>query len=152
MVIDKQMQNALSTPTDERFQSINITADTVSTCAGTTVFYNKSSNIFHSVNIDTSRPRIPKDTQDSTESSDSTSMDVNVVEGWKSHTSAVCRLYGGIETCRHVWCAYLLVHDGPKILLVLPVGMQANCPVGDKAVLQDPADVNIYAIPNVFLS
>ena len=152
MVIDKQMQGALSTPADERFQSINVTADTVAAFSGTTVSYNKSSNISHSVIIDTSRPRIPKDTQEPVESSDSSVTESDVAQGWKSHTSAVCRLYGGMETCRHVWCAYLLVHEGPKILSVLPIGIQANRPVGDKAILQAPADVNIYANPNVFLS
>ena len=153
MAIDKKMQAALSTPADERFLPINITAENVATFAGTTVSCNKSSNVSHSVVIDTSRLRIPKDTQqESADSADSMSGDTEVVEGWKSHTSAVCRLYGGMETCRHVWCAYLLVHDGPKIMLVLPIGIQANRPAGGSALLKTPADVNIYANPDMFLS
>jgi hypothetical protein len=153
MAIDKKMQIALSTPVDERFQPINITADTVSTFSGTTVACNKASNVSHSIIIDTSRLRIPKDMQqESTDPAESMSADTEVVDGWKSHTSAVCRLYGGMESCRHVWCGYLLVHDGPKIMLVLPIGIQANRPLGDSGVLKTPADVNIYANPNVFLS
>jgi len=65
--------------------------------------------------------------------------------GWRSHTSAVCRLYAGMESDRHVWCAYLLVHEGSRIISVLPVGIQANKPAGPASVLQAPAGVDIYA-------
>jgi len=149
MLLSAEIQTNLRVPSDPRFQSINISGDNIKDFAGTTIFTNPVSNVSHSIVIDRSRIRIPKD-KDTTEETDVTDTD-SKESGWKNHTSAVCRLYSGMESDRHIWCAYLLVHEGSKIISVLPVGIQANKPAGPASVLQSPAGVDIYANPNVFL-
>jgi len=144
MTISTEMQKNLNTPVDTRFQSINITPENKQDFAGVTLATNPNTNLTYSIVIDKTRARVPKGS------------DENVMEeespGWKNHTSAVCRLYSGMDTARHVWCAYLLVSDENKIVSVLPIGIQANKPAYSASMLKSPVDVNIYANPDVFLS
>jgi len=144
MSISTDMQKNLSMPTDTRFQSINITPQNKQDFAGVTLATNPNTNFTYSIIIDKTRPRIPKCNDENNMEEES--------PGWKNHTSAVCRLYSGMDTARHVWCAYLLVSDENKVVSVLPVGIQANKPVQSESMLKSPADVNIYANPDVFLS
>ena len=144
MSISTEMQKNLSLPIDTRFQSINITLENKNDFAGVTLAKNTNTNLTYSIIIDKSRARVPK-------SNDEDDMEQES-PGWKNHTSAVCRLYSGMDTARHVWCAYLLVSDENKIVSVLPVGIQANKPAQSTSMLKSPIDVNIYANPDVFLS
>jgi len=144
MSISTEMQKNLSMPTDTRFQSINITPENKQDFAGVTLATNPNTNLTYSIIIDKTRARVPKGNDENNMEEES--------PGWKNHTSAVCRLYSGMDTARHVWCAYLLVSDENKIVSVLPVGIQANKPAQSASMLKSPADVNIYANPDVFLS
>jgi len=144
MTIFTEMQKNLNTPIDTRFQSINITPENKQDFAGVTLATNPNTNLTYSIIIDKTRARIPKGSDDNNMEEESL--------GWKNHTSAVCRLYSGMDTARHVWCAYLLVSDENKIVSVLPIGIQANKPVHSASMLKSPIDVNIYANPDVFLS
>jgi hypothetical protein len=144
MPISPEMQTNLASPSDTRFQSINITPENKTDFAGMTLATNTHTNLTYSIIIDKSRARIPK-------CNDEDTMD-NESPGWKNHTSAICRLYSGMDTARHVWCAYLLVSNENKIVSVLPVGIQANKLAQSTSILKSPTDVNIYANPDVFLS
>jgi len=143
MSISNEMQKNLSMPIDTRFQSINITPENKQDFAGVTLATNTNTNFTYSIIIDKSRARIPKNNDEDNMQQESL--------GWKNHTSAVCRLYSGMDTARHVWCAYLLTSDENKIVSVLPVGIQANKAAQSTSMLKAPTDVNIYANPDVFV-
>jgi len=147
MEISALIQKNLLSPTDERFQSIDINTDNQNEFAGS-VLYKNSNNYSYGMIIDKSRPRIPK----SADNKPLQDEDQDQSNGWKYHTSAVCRLYSGMDPSRHVWCAYLVVFDNTKMISVLPVGLQANKASQSESLLSSPVDVDIYQNPNVFLS
>jgi len=144
MPISPEMQMNLSSLSNARFQSINVTSENKNDFAGVTLATNSNSNLTYSIMIDKSRARIPKSNDEDKADEES--------PGWKNHTLAICCLYSGMDTARHVWCAYLLVSDGNKIVSVLPVGIQANKLAQLTSILKSPTNVNIYANPDVFLS
>jgi len=148
MEISSSIQKNLLSPTDNRFQSIDINTENKKDFAGSVMSKNSNNHYSYGIIIDKSRPRIPKSADNEVLPDD----DANQNNGWKHHTSAVCRLYSGMDVSRHVWCAYLVVFDDSKMISVLPVGLQANKSPQFDSLLSSPVDVNIYQNPNVFLS
>jgi len=147
MEISPLIQKNLLSPTDDRFQSIDINTENQKDFAGS-IIYKNSNNCSYGMIIDKSRPRIPK----SVDNQGLQDEDKDQGIGWKHHTSAICRLYAGMDVSRHVWCAYLVVFDDTKMISVLPVGLQANKATQSECLLSSPVDVDIYQNPNVFLS